>query len=187
MGDWIEKYQTLISAVLAIAGVWWAARPSWKQVELMKTQTSELIRERLAARYRTIRKAIKVLEFNQWVEGHRVPPGTPEDKDAFVEEMLEAFRNRKRRVDEIAERLAKISVPAEAKVIVDATFAELRMRLDRMEKYTAAAGEEGYPHTSAVWYGCAQQPDLDAEFLFAKARAELAELQDKIFEEIVAE
>ncbi|MGO6899106.1 hypothetical protein ACCS96_00615 [Rhizobium ruizarguesonis] len=187
MDYWIERYQTLISAVLAIAGVWFAARPAWRQVELLKIQTLELTRERLAARYRMIRDAIKALEWDQWVEEHRLHPGTPENKEAFVEEMLGTFRNRKERIDDIADRLAKIDLHAEAKVITEATIAELRTRVDRMEKYVANEAEKGYPSDGAVWYGCAQQPDLDAEFLFGKARTQLAELQDNVVEEIVAE
>ncbi|MGR9190089.1 hypothetical protein [Rhizobium leguminosarum] len=78
-------------AVLAIADVWLAARP-------LKIQTVELTRERLAERYRMIRDAIKALEWDQWVQEHRLHPGTPVNKDAFVEEMLDTFRNRKKRL-----------------------------------------------------------------------------------------
>ena len=67
-------------AVLAIAGVWLAARPAWRQVELLKIQTVELTRERLAERYRMIREAIKALEWDQWVQEHRLHPGTPVNK-----------------------------------------------------------------------------------------------------------
>lgn len=58
----------------------------------------ELTRERLAERYRMIRDAIKALEWDQWVQEHRLHPGTPVDKDAFVEEMLDTFRNRNKRL-----------------------------------------------------------------------------------------
>ncbi|MGR9316796.1 hypothetical protein ACU8LZ_10145 [Rhizobium leguminosarum] len=85
-------------AVLAIAGVWLAARPAWRQVEFLKIQTVELTRERLAERYRMIGDAIKALEWDEWVQEHRLHPGTPVNKDAFVEEMLDTFRNRKKRL-----------------------------------------------------------------------------------------
>lgn len=45
-----------------------------------------------------IRDAIKALEWDQWVQEHRLHPGTPVDKDAFVEEMLDTFRNRNKRL-----------------------------------------------------------------------------------------
>ncbi|MGO8211816.1 hypothetical protein ACC782_33590 [Rhizobium ruizarguesonis] len=125
-----------------------------------------------------INEAIKALEFDQWVESIPKPDGEPEDKSAFVAAMLEAFRVRKQKADEIAAKLSKMDLPAEAKAIVDATFAELRIRLDRMGKYVDEAGKEDepYPHAGAVWYGCVQQPDLDAEHLFSNARDELSAL-----------
>lgn len=125
-----------------------------------------------------INEAIKELEFDQWVESIPKPDGEPEDKDAFVAAMLEAFSDRKQRADEIEAKLSKMDLPAGAKAIVDATFAELRIRLERMENYVTEAGEgdDPYPHASAVWYGCVQQPDLDAEHLFSSARDELSAL-----------
>lgn len=94
---WIERYQTLVAAGLAFIGVYFTVLPSWRQVSLLEAQRTDKIRERLAATYRMLNRAIELLSPEAWREAVQFGQRPSDDELAALDlhrDLLPAYQAR---------------------------------------------------------------------------------------------
>lgn len=185
---WVNRYQTLIAAFLAIVGIYWATKPVWRQVILMERQAAEFTRERLAKRYAMIRDAIKIIDgYSADLAKAAVPhPGDVSDIGRYMVEMDDTLQNRRDRLDEIKIHLAAVPLPDDARRIVDRYTADIGAHFQSDASTWQEILSQREPFSGEVWFHNADQPDRIFLYKLSEMRTELSALQDSLVEEIVS-
>lgn len=187
---WVNRYQTMIAAIAAIVGVYYAARPAWRQVALMERQIAHEKQERLAAKYRMMQKAIQLLDDESWRTADPVPrPATDAGSDEQNNALLAAHSRRKARTEKMIADLRALDLPPEALPVVD-TFERKALWegmgcVEDMETVVEHLRSQGFPYLTQLWFHCVDQPDRWMSVIMSEARRELQSLQGGVVNEMV--
>lgn len=194
LADFIERYQTLLAAFIAIGGSVYATYPVWKQVALQQRQLHHQARERLAANYRMIADVITLLDGDKWRAdvpfGHG-PTLTADGTDHTVaDQLISALAVRRDRWTAIMSVVRKSLAPAELRLIrpdldaVDQAFAKAEQMVEILKGFIAER-PDFVVQVIAAYNDIIQPTDSVIFFAMAAAREKLAAKQAGIVSDLV--
>ena len=184
---WINRYQTLIAAAVALIGVYWAIRPAWRQVMLMERQAAQDKRERLAALYRMFTNAMQILNFEDWkaqMEFFERPAHEDLQGVEIRPALKAAFDDRKARWQEIVANL-KAELPHEDFIAIKPELDMVDGRFEQCENELTADNQVNRSdRSSQYWFNAAWSPDLMVAYRMDKARKILEERAAGVVDEM---
>ncbi len=189
---WAERYQTLFIGGCAVVAAIWAVRPAWRQVSILEAQRTDQIRERLAATYRMISKAIAALDPESWrqqVQFSRRPPEDEIKGPALRPALLAGYVARKEMWANVMSTVRAALSPEQFETIssdlamVDDRFVECDQRLDPAT--VAARDLERGEDSVEYWFYAADYPDLMVLHRMNIARQELERMAGQTVEALV--
>jgi hypothetical protein len=154
---WFSRYQTLLAAVLAIAGVVIGARPVWRQLRLLEIQGFK-------ETYGAISDAVALL---QWEEDEATRY-SPEGKMPFMDAravLIEGFYVRRQaRLKTLYKALSGVPLDSDARAVVDELVAKIKALVDDYRDRGQASlnitiGEPKSGNISEGWFFYADQFD----------------------------
>lgn len=155
---WINRYQTLLAAALAVVGVFYATRPVWRQVAIMEAERTHRIREALALDYSKIDQAKALLSFNyvENVQEHRLD-GVRYAPPEYLASLREGHAARRRDLADRRAKIAGLALPADVEKIVVAAFDKIADN-DRAWCEVLEAKPDAEIESSGAWFTYLEQP-----------------------------
>lgn len=163
---WINRYQTLISALLAIVGIYFATRPVWQQVGLMEAEREDVRLKGLKEQYDTLSKAMDLIDPLKWPdEVEAIPHPEIEPIEDHENRCRAAFDQRKRVLGRKLEETVALVLPPEPRAVIVKMRDDLRKAMD---EYTWESSYQRRKERSLVipganvtelWFWCVDQPD----------------------------
>lgn len=182
---WINRYQTLIVGLTAIAGVYYATQPVWQQLSAIEKQQLAEARGRLLTQYNMIKKTIDLF-VGTWDAIKGIPQVTGDEPVAeYSNLMVQALKERKQRIRDLESRLATADLAPDEDVIVREAIATMLLRIGGCEDGLQTTIEKGEGTSlSELWFWGADQPDRDFTAISIQTRQKLAEAQKGIVTEL---
>lgn len=187
---WLERYQTLAAAFLAIAGVYYSVVPVRRQLTMLERQWNAQRKLALLETYKMLAKAMNLLDPEAWRSQVRYAERPSEEDlagEAIRPALAEAYRQRKELWRNLRNRLreelnAEQAAAVESLLVKgDGRFAECD---ESLEANARAKRDEaiGDGATTEHWWFSAKYPDHMIPGIMQDARAALADLAGQTVE-----